>query len=218
MLTFHPNITESEVFKQHTFSPEDKVKVHHMLVGAIVIQPFDNCSSGFIRSGVIIDAVTAHSVAAMNFLEEKAANLGVNITDVILERDDYDDITRHLFNITLNGITGILTFDEHCNRVSNTFVITNFVPQSNTTLPYTKEMTGFVVIRQNDQIIEFVDSSTGLNSEVSTIVFHNGLRTIPHDSINKLYTRSKPADFNTVLFYEKRERENESIEPFSLIY
>ena len=183
---------------QHSFSPEDKLKVRHMLVGAIVIQPFDSCSTRIIRSGVIADAIAIHSIAAMHCLEEKAANLGANITDVILERDDYDDITRHLFNTTLNGITGILTFDKYCNRIANTFVITNFVPESNATILYRKERKGFVVICEHNRSIEFTDSSTGLKSDVSSIVFHNGLMTIPSDSINKFYTRSRQTPIDTV--------------------
>lgn len=162
----------------------------HMLPGLILIQPLDTCYSSVLKSGALVDALTTHSKAAMSLLEEKAAKRGLNISEVILERDDYDNITLHLFNTSFYGYTGEVEFDGHCNRISNTFVVNNFEKKPNESVSHDVKAL-IMICHDKEPHMDFIDSSTGLKTDVSTIIFQDGLALIPPDHIKRIYIRSE---------------------------
>lgn len=171
------------------------------LKGSIVVVPIEDYETKNLNKslkgvtrlrGYLADAITLHALAADSSLQEKASHSGHNVSDFILERDDYYLITKHLLHRSFRGYTGQVDINFQCVRVRNTFAILNFVPSTanNASFPYSLEKKGYIFGNPSHSEVIFYHTN-GTISFSSTLTFRNETTNIPLDHIPRMYIRGK---------------------------
>ena len=183
------------------FTSEEAAKVQYELKGSIVVVPIEDFETrnltkslnGVIRlHGYLADAITLQALAADSSLQEKASHSGHNVSDFILESEDYYLIAKHLFSESFRGYTGQVDVSLQCLRATNTFAILNFVPSTahNTSFLSSLERKGYIC--GNSLHTEFIFYHTnGTISVDSTLIFRDDTTNIPLDHIPRMYIRGK---------------------------
>jgi atrial natriuretic peptide receptor A len=204
---FSPNFHHELYFKMFNYTNEEIKSIRKGLDNLIIIKPSENAhvdiKNGTIShvtdyQGYVLDALMLQVKAAVNLIERKAEKTGVNISNVIIEREDYDDLVLQLFNATFAGYSGQVDFNSQCNRITNTFVILNYFSEyingsyCNETL-----IKGFIITTQYSVKIRFYTQNGSMTME-SSIMFKDKTYNIPLDHIERLYIR-EPKIVNSLI-------------------
>ena len=183
------------------FTNEEVEKVQYELKGSIVVVPIEDYGKKSLTNslkrvtrlyGYLADAITLHALSADRSLQEKASHSGQNVSDFILESEDYYLIAEHLFNESFRGYTGRVDINLQCVRVTNTFAIFNFVPLTphNSSFLYSLERKGYIFVNPNDTQVIFYHTN-GTISLYNTLTFRDLTTNIPLDHIPRMHIRGK---------------------------
>ena len=181
------------------FTEEDIVTMQDALTGSIVLTPLtvypevantSTCNhdqsatiEGYLSDSILLIAKSAHP-----YLKNKAQTTGLNISEVTLRRQDYENYRLIIFKQAVEGCTGRVYFNSKCNRVTNIAVAQNFVPVSAGYIPWSIEKRAYMILSPEEFSLKF-RYPNGTPSDTNILVFYDGTQNIPLDRIYRFYYR-----------------------------
>ncbi len=132
------------------------------------------------------DAVTTSSLAANNFFNNKATELGLNKSTLVVGKLNYTDMTNQLINVSFHGESGFLQFNKQCQRISNTFMVANMIMDLVETASFDDRVLDYkAYIYTYDEQVKYINDNTTL------IRFKDNTTNVPSDTYKRLYKRSE---------------------------
>lgn len=155
----------------------------------------------FIQTVYIHDSIAVIAVSLDHLVREKAFRLNISQESVVVTLRDREALANHLRHLNASiGLTGRISFTESGRREVSMVNLRNFVPNDNINFTVNNSLTEDPWVIQNRACLQvyqkgivnivYFDES-GNNSQVPSIVFHDGTTNIPLDRPFRVFVRSK---------------------------
>ena len=180
---------------------EDFLRDYASIAEEIATSHTEQCTDAeFIQTAYFHDSVYIVAMAMHHLVNTKAQTSNTSHEEVQIGRNDHGLLTQLLIQAELqDAVTGRVSFTNTRKRDTSLFVIRNFVPRTEdfnfssdvafTEDPWTLKTKG-VVESDGVQFKLTFYTSTGEESNISTVIFADGTTNVPSDQPTRIYIRS----------------------------
>ena len=198
-----PDLDIVEAINSMNYSADERQQVYDGLKGTITIHPSGDVNRTIAKtsdstSSYIDDAIKLLAIAGDSFLRKKANETGTALRETSITWSDSPEYGRQIAVTSFTGKTGEIGFGSDMVRNMSVFRFNNilschYMNESGRT-GCNISCIGEIYKGTNDSVCEvkfFDENSTTGFTKQSTIVFSDGTKDIPPDSLSKFFNRSE---------------------------
>ena len=181
------------------FSADERQQVYNGLKGTITIHPSGDVNRTVSKtsdsiSSYINDAIKLLAIAADSFLHKKANETGTALNETSITWSDSPEYGRQAAATSFTGRTGEISFGSSMIRNMSFFRFNNilgchYINESGTVCNIS--CIGEIYNGVQCKVKFFDDNSISGFTNRSTVVFSDGTRDIPSDTLKKYFNRSE---------------------------
>ena len=198
-----PDLDIIETINSMNYSADERQQVSDGLKGTITIHPSGDVNRTIAKtsdstSSYIDDAVKLLAIAADRFLRKKANETGMALKETSITWSDNPEYGRQAAATSFIGRTGEISFGNGTVRNMSVFRFNNIIGCQHMNESGTTDCNISCIgeiykgVDESQCKIKFFDenSATGFTKR-STVVFSDGTKDIPSDSLRRYFHRSK---------------------------